>query len=378
MKCTNCGSEGPPGLLQCGKCGHRFPAPGTLASSLEPTSYRPNRDPAPDSGDLDLSLDNHRPSTETLDEERVAEEADLGASPLDAPLRRGGAGLPADKLASLENSDVWREKLSERVETFRRRRARLRDFDPNRSLDFEFQSDAGGSSDLGLGDLPSGEQPEVPAELEGESGGEIDEEPDAHESADEPILLGSTAGQAQGEGQGWSLGRGEPRGWRSLDVILGDAPWSTEVAEPESIFRPAPLGRRFIAALIDALVLLLGGGIFLLIFWGVGGRVDRSPTTLGVTAFIAVLLILVYFGSFTALTFSTPGLLSMGLEVRTLDGTPPTATDAALRAFGIVVSMSALMLGFIWAAVDSDSLTWHDRMSGTFIRERASGIEAGG
>ena len=23
------------------------------------------------------------------------------------------------------------------------------------------------------------------------------------------------------------------------------------------------------------------------------------------------------------------------------------------------------MLGFIWACVDSDSLTWHDRMSGT-------------
>ncbi len=355
MKCTNCGSEGPPGLLQCGKCGHRFPAS------------------PPDSGDLDLSLDNPGPPWEALDEERVAEEDDPGASPLNALLLRG-AGVPADKLASIENSDVWREKLSERVETFRRRRARLRDFDPDRSLDFEFQSGAGGGSDLGLGELPSGDETEVPAELEGE----IDEEPDAHEPAGEPILLGSTAGQAQGEGQGWSLGRGEPRGSRSLDVILGDAPWSSEVAEPESVFRPAPLGRRFIAALIDALVLLLGGGIFSLIFWGVGGRVDRSPTTLGVTAFIAVLFILVYFGSFTALTFSTPGLLSMGLEVRTLDGTPPTPTDAALRAFGIVVSICGLMLGFIWASVDSDSLTWHDRMSGTFIRERVPGIESGG
>ena len=25
------------------------------------------------------------------------------------------------------------------------------------------------------------------------------------------------------------------------------------------------------------------------------------------------------------------------------------------------------MLGFIWAWVDTDSLTWHDRMSGTVI-----------
>jgi hypothetical protein len=25
------------------------------------------------------------------------------------------------------------------------------------------------------------------------------------------------------------------------------------------------------------------------------------------------------------------------------------------------------MLGFIWAWVDSEGMTWHDRMSGTFI-----------
>jgi hypothetical protein len=39
------------------------------------------------------------------------------------------------------------------------------------------------------------------------------------------------------------------------------------------------------------------------------------------------------------------------------------------RAFGVLVSLSALMLGFVWACVDSDSLTWHDRMSGTVITE---------
>jgi uncharacterized RDD family membrane protein YckC len=158
--------------------------------------------------------------------------------------------------------------------------------------------------------------------------------------------------------------------------MLGGEPWRpTASPEPETVFRPAPLGLRFVAALIDALVLLLGTGVFSLIFWSVGGRINRSPVTMAVAAFIAVLLILVYFGSFTALTFSTPGLLSMGLEVRTLDGAPPTPADAALRAFGYIVSASALMLGFIWGLVDSDSLTWHDRMSGTFITEREFGSE---
>jgi hypothetical protein len=30
------------------------------------------------------------------------------------------------------------------------------------------------------------------------------------------------------------------------------------------------------------------------------------------------------------------------------------------------------MLGFIWACVDSDGLTWHDRMSGTVITQESN------
>jgi uncharacterized RDD family membrane protein YckC len=50
-------------------------------------------------------------------------------------------------------------------------------------------------------------------------------------------------------------------------------------------------------------------------------------------------------------------------------GEYPTLRESCWRAFGILVSLSALMLGFIWACVDSDALTWHDRMSGTVIAE---------
>jgi hypothetical protein len=45
----------------------------------------------------------------------------------------------------------------------------------------------------------------------------------------------------------------------------------------------------------------------------------------------------------------------------------PTVRESCWRAFGVLVSTSALLLGFIWAWVDSQGLTWHDRMSGTFI-----------
>jgi uncharacterized RDD family membrane protein YckC len=60
-------------------------------------------------------------------------------------------------------------------------------------------------------------------------------------------------------------------------------------------------------------------------------------------------------------------------EIHNLEGAHPTTQEAFLRAFGYLVSITALMLGFLWALLDSEGLTWHDRMSGTFVRK--SGIQ---
>ena len=82
---------------------------------------------------------------------------------------------------------------------------------------------------------------------------------------------------------------------------------------------------------------------------------------------MAVFLVLVYFGAFTAIIASTPGLLWMGIEVRNISGGPPTLRQSFWRAFGCLVSASAMLLGFVWALFDNDSLTWHDRMSETYL-----------
>ncbi|MGD1104323.1 MAG: hypothetical protein ABSA59_19915, partial [Terriglobia bacterium] len=56
----------------------------------------------------------------------------------------------------------------------------------------------------------------------------------------------------------------------------------------------------------------------------------------------------------------------------------PTVRESFWRAFGVLVSLSALMLGFVWACVDSDGLTWHDRMSGTVIAEGRNAADLAG
>ena len=120
---------------------------------------------------------------------------------------------------------------------------------------------------------------------------------------------------------------------------------------------------------------MVAAGLFALIFWRAGGHLSAQPLNLVVVAFIVVVFIMAYFGIFTALTSTTPGLLWVGIEVRSQNGDFPTAKQAFWRAFGYLVSISALMLGFVWALVDSDGLTWHDRMSDTFLTEGESGVD---
>lgn len=162
-----------------------------------------------------------------------------------------------------------------------------------------------------------------------------------------------------------------------VEIVMDSEP-APEVAEAEAeiaVLPRAPMGRRFLAGVLDTLVLLAAAGIFALIFWRAGGRMSPQPLNLGVVGFIAAFFIMAYFGVFTALTFTTPGLLWLGIEARALDGTYPTAAQAFWRAFGYLVSIGALMLGFVWALVDSDGLTWHDRMSSTFLAVAESEVE---
>lgn len=266
----------------------------------------------------------------------------------------------------------WREELSERVEDFRRRRARLRgDFGRSANLELDFR-----------GEEPAEGVTKVDAEVverpPGEMSLDIELKRPSRPDAEAPVLDSLSLDKPGGGARVFTSTAVdavelplEPAAVQPQPVeIVIDSQPTAEVApaEAEGVVLPkAPLGRRFLAGVLDTLVLLVAAGLFALIFWRAGGRMSPQPLNLGVAGFITAFFILAYFGVFTALTFTTPGLLWLGIEVRALDGTYPTAAQAFWRAFGYLVSIGALMLGFVWALVDSDHLTWHDRMSGTFL-----------
>jgi uncharacterized RDD family membrane protein YckC len=263
------------------------------------------------------------------------------------------------------------QELSERVENFRRRRARLRgDTGPDANLEFDFQGESGGEADPALDarviDFPRDERGfDVVLETPGQPG---DASPEVDSlSLERPESFGDLDPQPLADGD-YGLDS-EPPLARPVEVVLDSQPLIEEDEEP--VLPPrltlAPLGRRFLGGLVDALVLGIAAGMFALIFWRAGGHVTPQPLNYVVGAFIAVIFILAYFGTFTAITSTTPGLLWVGIEVRSQNGAHPTPQQAFWRAFGVLVSISALMLGFVWALVDSENLTWHDRMSDTFL-----------
>jgi uncharacterized RDD family membrane protein YckC len=214
----------------------------------------------------------------------------------------------------------------------------------------------GGFPLAGGHDHPSGETPEI------------------QESGDATMQIDVVPVEAEEMALGEPLAKGPP-----LEILVG----TPSRAMPEEEDRDAgillaPLRRRFLAGMTDALVLILGAAVFGIIFWRFCGSLSIVPLNLAVLGFVAVFLIFAYFAVFTAIASATPGLLWMGCEIRNLRGGYPTVSESLWRAFGVLVSLSALMLGFIWSSVDSDTLTWHDRMSGTVITDMHTAADPAG
>jgi uncharacterized RDD family membrane protein YckC len=265
---------------------------------------------------------------------------------------------------------LWHDELAGKLEDHRRKRSRLRgQFDPNSSLDFEFSDAGDGSLDDSVDaelNRPAHDEDLLDSPLAPSLGDSRSREPFSLEKPAEGMRVLTSAAVEAGESK---LGEEDVYA-QPVEIILESPAASAARAglhRTPGGLRVAPLGQRFLAGMVDAAILVAGSGLFALIFWIVGGRVTMNPLNLLVFGSIATLFVLAYFGMFTALSSSTPGLLWMNLELRSVAGGHPSLAESFWRAFGYLVSGASLMLGFAWALADSDHLTWHDHMSGTYV-----------
>jgi len=129
----------------------------------------------------------------------------------------------------------------------------------------------------------------------------------------------------------------------------------------------ADLRERRRASFIDATVLAFTIVGFFLAFHMAGGEFSYSRVGAAVGVAAAFLIYAQYILLFTLVGGATPGMVLRGLRVVCFDGRSPDAFELAWRAFGYLLSAAAGMLGFLWSAWDEHGLSWHDRISQTYI-----------
>jgi uncharacterized RDD family membrane protein YckC len=175
-----------------------------------------------------------------------------------------------------------------------------------------------------------------------------------------------------------------------VDFTHGHAPLDEDVTTPDQeedgeagvsltpspgeaapLERPARIGERAQAALVDAGILVVLGAL-VLYFAGRAARVDVPslavswPWLVSYLAFLGVF----YAGYFTGTTGQTPGKMVAGLRVVDARGRPPGYLRASLRAVAGAAGTLLGGLGLIPMALDPARRALHDRLLRTRVVHR--------
>ena len=136
---------------------------------------------------------------------------------------------------------------------------------------------------------------------------------------------------------------------------------------PSQLYPVASLLERRRSAMIDVACLAFAYGGFLALFGSLGGSFTFSKLSAAVCFSTFAFVYVQYFCLFTIFGGTTPGMMVRGLQVASFSGEAPTARQLFWRATGYLISAGTFFLGFYWALWDEDGMTWHDRISKTYL-----------
>jgi uncharacterized RDD family membrane protein YckC len=146
---------------------------------------------------------------------------------------------------------------------------------------------------------------------------------------------------------------------------------SPSPTDPPPLERPARVGERAQAAMVDAGILVVLGAL-VVYFAGRAARVDVPSLAVSwpwLLSYLA-LLGLFYAGYFTGTTGQTPGKMIAGLRVVDVRGRPPGYLRASLRAMAGAAGTVLGGLGLIPMALDPARRALHDRLLHTRVVHR--------
>jgi uncharacterized RDD family membrane protein YckC len=305
--------------------------PEPVAATIAVQEHEPETPPAPEYAPLHLR--DSKPS------HKLQSEAEPGATLATAPLREPASSFQPE----------WKREVVHRLEAYRARRRN------------------------GISDS----QTELP--FSGENGnGNAD-----HAEPEYRALLRTVARTAQSSDTAAVTTAPAPRRERAerieVTVVQPEFNFVLAQADEEDYVHPhAPLvpvaevRERRIAGLLDLAFLVLSYAGFLTLFRALGGHLSIGKEEGIVYAITFFLFYAIYFGLFTGLGGTTPGMYFRGLAVVGFDGEAPRTRQLLWRSFGYALSGGTLLLGYAWVLWDEDHLSWQDRISQTYITPAAS------
>lgn len=130
----------------------------------------------------------------------------------------------------------------------------------------------------------------------------------------------------------------------------------------------APFGRRMMATVVDAALIM---GLVFGTMYLISSNVDSLPGkhafeaigVLGVLGFAAL-----YEWFFLTFAKVTPGMRYAQLALCTFDEQMPSREQVNGRLKAMLISVLPVGLGMLWSLFDEDQMSWHDRLSKTYLR----------
>lgn len=170
-----------------------------------------------------------------------------------------------------------------------------------------------------------------------------------------------------------ALPRPEPMAAPTAGIVLeeqqAEAEESREATAKGSVeIHLAPFGRRLLAGCVDATLI---AGAFSMAALVAGMQMDRLPSLrlLEIGGVVSLLIVgLAYEALFFALTDATPGMKYAHVSLCTFEDEFPSRWHLRARLGAMVLSLAPLGLGMAWGFLDDAGLSWHDRLSRTYLR----------
>jgi len=160
--------------------------------------------------------------------------------------------------------------------------------------------------------------------------------------------------------------------WSGIELDAHPQDLERAAAEPareQRIFL-APMGRRLMATVVDGSLIL--GAVFATAMT-LTSRMAHAPAGKSAEMMVACGLLaagFLYHALFYGLGWSTAGMRYAGIALCNFEDESPSRAQLRTRLAAMALSLLPMGLGLVWSVFDEDHLSWHDRISQTYLRKR--------